>query len=284
MDGGERQMRGLKFQSIKQLSPFLAAFILLFLATLILWFSNSPFYAEKKESLTYFIHNAALSADLRLAEVYVRGRNKTTQKELLDVLKVERGMPITAVDIQKSRQDIQRLPWVKTVHIERRLPHILYIRLTERTPVAVWQNKNRYRPVDSDGQPVETFVKKLDGLPLVLGADAPERTPDLLAFLAQEPELNKRVKAAVRVGRRRWNVLLDDIDKGVTIRLPEKDPAAAWGRLANLNRTQGLLSRKITMVDLRQPDKLIVHLEDDPAKKEKNKKKTTSVSSPVKTP
>ena len=272
-------MRGLKFRNIKQLSPFLAALILLFLATLILWFTNSPFYAEKKESLIYFMNNAALSADLRLNEVYVRGRDRTTQKELLDVLKVERGMPITAVDIQKARENIQRLPWVKTVHIERRLPHILYIRLNERTPVAVWQNKGLYRPVDSDGQPIETFVKKLNGLPLVLGIDAPERTPELLTFLAQESELHKRVKAAVRIGQRRWNILLDDIDKGITVRLPEKDPAAAWGRLANLDRTQGLLSRKITMVDLRQPDKLIVHLEDELSKKGKKRKQIISDSS-----
>ena len=272
-------MQGLKFRNIKQLSPFLAALILLFLATLILWFTNSPFYAEKKESLIYFMNNAALSADLRLNEVYVRGRDRTTQKELLDVLKVERGMPITAVDIQKARENIQRLPWVKTVHIERRLPHILYIRLNERTPVAVWQNKGLYRPVDSDGQPIETFVKKLNGLPLVLGIDAPERTPELLTFLAQESELHKRVKAAVRIGQRRWNILLDDIDKGITVRLPEKDPAAAWGRLANLDRTQGLLSRKITMVDLRQPDKLIVHLEDELSKKGKKRKQIISDSS-----
>ncbi len=263
-------MRGLKIH-IKQLSPFLAAFALLSSAGLFLWFSHSSFYAEKKESLIYFVHNTALSADLRLSEVYVRGRDRTTQKELIDVLNVERGMPITAINIQEAREKIQRLPWVKTVHIERRLPHILYVRITERTPIAVWQNKGLYRPVDADGQPIETFVKKLNGLPLVLGTDAPERTPELLSFLAQEPALRKRVKAAVRIGQRRWNVLLDDIEKGITIRLPEKDPASAWGRLANLDRTQKLLSRKITMVDLRQPDKLIVHLEDD-LKKDKKRK------------
>lgn len=260
-------MRGLKIRNMKRISPFAAAAVLLIAAFSFLWFVNSAFYAEKRESLSFFLHNAALSADLKLGEVYVRGRGRTSPKELRDVLKVERGMPVTAIDINQARENIQRLPWVKTVHIERRLPHILYVRITERTPVAVWQNKGLYRPVDEDGQPVETFVKKLDGLPLVLGSDAPERTPDLLRFIAQEPELTPRVKAAVRIGRRRWNVLLDDIDKGITVRLPEKDPAAAWGRLANLNRTQGLLSRKITMVDLRQPDKLIVHLEDDAVKK-----------------
>ena len=133
-------------------------------------------------------------------------------------------------------------------------------------------NNGKYRPVDSEGQPVETFVKKLNGLPLVLGSDAPEKTPELLAFLAQEPELNKRVRAAVRKGQRRWDILLDDIDKGITVRLPEKDPASAWGRLANLDRTEKVLDRKITLVDLRQPDKLIVRLQDAP---KKNKKKAS---------
>lgn len=275
-------MRGLKFQNIKQLSPFLAAFLLLFLATLLFWFFNTSFYAEKKERFLFFVHKTALSADLRLTEVYVRGRKKTDEKELLEALKVERGMPITAIDLHQSRERIQRLPWVKTVRIERRLPHILYVRITERTPIAIWQNNGKYRPVDSDGQPIEVFVKKLNGLPLVLGSDAPEKTPELLTFLAQEKELNKRVKAAVRKGLRRWDILLDDIEKGITVRLPEKDPASAWGRLAKLDRTEGLLSRKVTLVDLRQPDKLIVRLEEKPKKNKKKKASTLAVSATAK--
>ncbi len=266
-------MRGLNLRKkIKQFSPFLAAFILLCSAILIVGLFHSSFYAEKKESLTFFIHNTALSADLRLTEVYVRGREKTPAKELLEALNVERGMPITAIDIQATREKIQRLPWVKTVHIERRFPHILYIRLTERTAIAVWQHKGVYRPIDSEGQPIETFVKKLNGLPLIVGADAPEKTPELLNFLSQEPELRARVKAAIRISQRRWDILLDDIENGITVRLPEKAPEAAWGRLANLDRTQQLLSRKITMVDLRQPDKLVVRLEEDVLKDKKRNK------------
>ena len=235
-------MRFLRLQDIRDLNPFLAAFAVLAASVSVVWFTNSSFYAEKKESLIFLAQSAALSADLRLKEIYVRGRNKTNEKELLDSLKIERGMTIVSVDLKAAREAVQRLPWVKTVHIERRLPHVLYIDLTERTPIAVWQNKGEYRPVDSDGQPIEILVKKLNGLPLVLGEDAPEKTPELLAFLAQEPELNKRVKAAVRKSRRRWDVIMDNIDNGVTVRLPEKDPASAWGRLANLNRTQKLLS------------------------------------------
>jgi len=271
-------MRLIKFQDFKPSGLFLIAFVVLALSTMTALFLNSAFYAEKKESLNFFLHRMAFSADLRLNEVYVRGRVKTDEKELLNTLKVERGMPITAVDIQKSREAVQHLPWIKTVHIERRLPHILYIQLTERTPIAIWQNKGEYRPIDSDGQPIEIFVKKLNGLPLVLGSDAPEKTPELLAFLSQEPELKKRVKAAVRKGQRRWDIMLDDIEKGITVRLPEKDPASAWGRLANLDRTEKLLSRKVTLIDLRQPDKLIVRLETPP---KKGKKTTAAVSDAI---
>ena len=268
-------MRFIKLQDLKELNPFFAAFALLSASISVVWFMNSAFYAEKKESLIFLAQSMALSADLRLKEVYVRGRVKTDEKTLLDALKTERGMPIIAVDLPAVREAVQRLPWVKTVHIERRLPHVLYVRLTERTPIAVWQNKGEYRPVDSDGQPIEVQVKKLNGLPLVLGSDAPEKTPELLAFLAQEPELMKRVKAAVRKSRRRWDVLLDDIEKGITVRLPEKDPASAWGRLANLDRTQKLLSREITLVDLCQPDKLIVRPKEPILKK---KAKTPSAA------
>ena len=268
-------MNVVRLQDIKALRPFMAVSVLLAASVALAFFLNSSYYAEKKESLIFFVHSTALSADLRLNEVYIRGREKTDEKELLDALKIERGMPITAVDLPKARETLQRLPWIKTVHIERRLPHILYIRITERTPIAVWQNKGVYRPVDSDGQPIEITVKKLNGLPLVVGPDAPERTPDLLAFLSQEPALKNRVKAAVRKGQRRWDVVLDDIEKGVTIRLPEKDPASAWGRLAHLDRTERLLSRKVSLIDLRQPDKLVVRLEED-AKKGKNKKSAAS--------
>lgn len=270
-------MRGLKFQDIRKLSPFFAAFVLLILATATVFFVRSPYFSAKKDGFYYTLHEIALASDLRLTEVFVRGRDRTPQKELLDVVNVERGMPLTAINIHATRQKIQKLPWIKTVQIERRLPHILYISVQERTPIAVWQNQGTYQPIDSDGQLVETFVSSLEGMPLILGTDAPEKTPELLSFLSQEPDINKRVKAAVRVGQRRWNILLDDIDNGIIIRLPERDPAAAWSRLARLNNTQGLLKRKVTMIDLRQPDKLTVQLEEQPKTKKSSSKASRSL-------
>lgn len=218
----------------------------------------SSFFAEKTATADFWIQQAALGAGLRLNEIFVRGRKKTPQKEILDCLAAEQGMPLTAVDLSAARDRIRRLPWVKTVEIERRLPHVLSVNITERKAIAVYQKNKIYRPVDEDGQIIETTVRRLDGLILLVGEEAPENAPDLLAFLKEEPDLFLRVRSAERIGKRRWNIHLDDTEQGIVIRLPETDPAAEWSRLARLNKSQKLLERDITMVDLRQPDKLIV--------------------------
>ena len=51
------------------------------------------------------------------------------------------------------------------------------------------------------------------------------------------------------------------------MRLPEEDAASAWSKLAALERENKLLSRDVTAVDLRLPDRLIVRVgnENTPA-------------------
>ena len=65
------------------------------------------------------------------------------------------------------------------------------------------------------------------------------------------------MKAAVRVGERRWNLRLDN---GVEVRLPEEGAEAALAELVRLAREQDILSRDIKAIDLRFPDRLIVKL------------------------
>jgi cell division protein FtsQ len=67
------------------------------------------------------------------------------------------------------------------------------------------------------------------------------------------------------VGNRRWNIKLDDVEKGLEARLPELDTEAAWHRLAELEKTRALSGKQITMIDLRIPDRLILKSAREPA-------------------
>ena len=195
-------------------------------------------------------------AGLRVEEVLVEGRVRTGRGQITGVLGVERDSPILAFDPQAAKERLEALPWVRSATVERRLPGLIYVRLTERRPIAIWQNHGNLAVIDGRGEVIagvrpEGFAE----LTLVVGEGAPPHAAGLLAMLAREPELSTRVAAAVWVRGRRWNLRLDG---GIDVRLPEADAAGAWSVLARIQREHGVLGRDVVVIDLRTRDRLVV--------------------------
>jgi cell division protein FtsQ len=91
-------------------------------------------------------------------------------------------------------------------------------------------------------------------------------------MLSQKPALFARVRAAVRVGSRRWDVRLKN---GIKVHLPEAQPADAWSRLAELAAEHRIFERDVAAIDLRLPDRLVLRLTPEAAaRKNKNGKET----------
>lgn len=204
-----------------------------------------------------FIDATAL-VGFRLQALTVEGREMTSRDDLLGALDAEAGTPIATIDVAKAREKIEALPWVKRAQIERRLPDTIHVMLEERIPYALWQRGKRYTLVDNDGHTIIDVRQAEVSLPLIVGRDAPLFAAELFNSLKSQPELARRVHAAVRVGERRWNLYLDTYEGGVSIRLPEDNIAEAWERLAALERSDRILERDIEFIDLRLDDKLIV--------------------------
>ena len=130
--------------------------------------------------------------------------------------------------------------------------------------------------MDRDGKPI-VDVPQVDladqSLPLIVGTDAPRHAADLFAAIETNPELAARVRAAVRVGERRWNLYFDSFDGGMAVRMPEEAVGAAWTRLGALEHDYKILERDLEFLDLRMDDRLIVRLHKDPAAKPTGPKK-----------
>lgn len=199
---------------------------------------------------------ATAEAGLKVGDVLVEGRERTQRDTVLKALGVARDQPILGFDPHAARERLERLPWVRSAIVERRLPEAIHVRLVERRPLALWQHQGRLAVIDQGGAVIPgAEPKAFAQLPLVVGADAPDHTADLLAMLKSEPELGPRVSAAVRVRGRRWNLRLDG---AIDVRLPEQDPAAAWAELARVQREHDVLGRDVAIIDLRMPDRLVV--------------------------
>lgn len=200
----------------------------------------------------------SLGLGLAVEEVVVEGRKRTSAKNLRRALGVGRGAPLATLDLGAARRRIEALPWVRSAALRRLLPGTVEIRIVERAPLARWQNKRKIRLIDHTGEiiPVRVATAKEYGrLPLVVGADAPAHAAALIEMLAAETALQKRVRAAVRVGARRWNLKLAN---GIEVQLPESNADAAWRRLAEAERKHGFLGRDVIAVDLRLGDKMVI--------------------------
>ncbi len=222
----------------------------------LVWLWQIAWFSTQSERLAQGLLDWTAGLGLKVEDVLVTGRVRTDSGEILQVLQLDRGLPILGFDPHEAQERLELLPWVAKADVERRLPGLVFVRLEERQPMALWQLDRRFSVIDKDGRVIQgARAERFRDLPLVVGPGAPEHAAALLKLLRREPDLQRQVIAATRVGERRWNLLLSD---DIEVKLPEEGTSAAWSLLADLVREHGLLARDITHIDLRLPDRMIV--------------------------
>jgi cell division protein FtsQ len=206
--------------------------------------------------------DVTLGAGFSVQEVYVTGRKETARPELLAALGAKIGDPILFFNAAAARERLIRLGWVEDARIERRLPNRIVVVLKERTPIAIWQRNKKFVLVDRNGEVIgPDGLQHYSHLKIIIGDDAPKHAADLLAMLARDPDMMRRVTHASWVSGRQWNIR---IENAIDVRLPAENPEAAWQKLVDMERQYGVLKRDITAVDLRIPDQTTVRKNHQP--------------------
>jgi cell division protein FtsQ len=219
---------------------------------------HSGWDAETIERVRAKVVGLTVEAGLTVNDVVMQGRGRTSGDAILAALGATRGTPMLEISPSAAKARLEALPWIRTASVERLLPDTLYVRVTERQPLALWQRKGKLELIDREGAVVAVpTLDEFADLVVLVGDDAPKAAPALLEMLASEPSLRPHVSAAVRIGGRRWNLKFDN---GIDVALPEDNVGAAWHQLAQLDRTDGLLKRDIVKVDLRLPDRLVLQV------------------------
>ncbi len=200
-------------------------------------------------------------AGFRLEDVIVEGRIRTDKSQILNILKLEHGKPLLSINLSEAKAKLEAVSWVKAVRIERRFPNTLFIWILEKEPVALWQAHDKIYLVDGDGELMEIHeVHQYKDLLPITGDQAPHHVGSLVALLDKFPEIKKRVTSATHLRSRRWDIRLDG---KIDIKLPEKEVERALAYLLKLENQHSLSEQKITTIDMRLPDQLILRLTPD---------------------
>lgn len=243
----------------------------------VLCWKNSAF-SRTIQVVSDKIYGVTVDAGYCVKTLFIEGRNRTPLDAINDALDIDRGSPILRLNLNEIRTRLEKIESIKSASIERALPDTLFVRVVEREPVARWQYQGKIALVDDNGVVMNGLdLAPYKELPLIVGEDAPKNVAELLNLLLSEPDLTKRFTAAIWVGNRRWNIRLqhknaDENEPDIEIRLPEKEPLAAWKQLAEMQKKEQVLDRDIKVIDLRIEGRLFIKVPEQ----EKNSKITNA--------
>jgi cell division protein FtsQ len=178
---------------------------------------------------------------------------------------VRKLVPVTlpassfSLDLEAIRATIAQLDAVAEADLFLRPGGILQVTIRERVPALLWRNAGRIEMLDAEGHRVATLLDRAarPDLPMIAGEGADSAVAEARAVLDAAGPLLPRLRALVRMGERRWDIILD---RDQRILLPEDDPAVAVGRLVAVDQAQDLLGRDVLIVDMRNENRPTLRL------------------------
>jgi cell division protein FtsQ len=191
----------------------------------------------------------------------IDGASPDLSADIRDVAPVDFPLSSFDLDLNGMLDQIEGLDAVAGVGLQVRAGGILQVDITERVPSVVWRGPQGLELLDVDGHRVSALASRLDrpDLPLIAGEGAEREVAQALGLLKAAEPLMDRLRGIVRVGERRWDLVLNNDQ---IIMLPEINPFAALSQVIALDQAQDLLVRDVRAVDMRNPDRHTLRISD----------------------
>lgn len=189
----------------------------------------------------------------------IEGASPAVDKALRGMLPVDLPASSFDIDLTALRLQVLQLDAVEEIDLRIKPGGVLSATVTERVPAILWRHTRGIDMLDATGHRVASVTSRdvRRDLPLITGEGADLATEEALALIDAVGPILPRLRGLVRKGERRWDV---ELNHGQTIMLPADGAVTALEAAIGLNRTNDLLGRDITVVDLRNPSKPAMRL------------------------
>ena len=184
----------------------------------------------------------------------IEGASDEVAADLRDILPIDFPLSSFDLDLEAIRARAEELDAVSEASVRVLAGGILELTVTERVPAIVWRRRDGLELLDAEGHRVASLAARSDrsDLPLVAGGGADNAIPEAMALMEAARPIDGRIRGLLRVGARRWDVVLD---RDQRILLPEDAPVPALERVIALDEVRDLFARDLTVIDMRNPDR-----------------------------
>jgi len=168
------------------------------------------------------------------------------------------------LDLDAMRATVTEISAVKSASVRIRPGGVLQVDVEQRKAVAMWRSENGLALVDENGIYVAGATSRYarPDLPLIAGEGADENVVEALELIEAAAPLGARLRGLVRIGARRWDVVLD---RDQRILLPATEPLRALERVIALEGAQDILTRDVARVDMRLARRPTVQMTNEAA-------------------
>ncbi|MDP4991032.1 MAG: cell division protein FtsQ/DivIB [Marivita lacus] len=191
----------------------------------------------------------------------VDGASDLVAEGIRQILPLDFPISSFDLDLEAMRETVVSLDPVKSARLYVRQGNVLQVEVVERLPVVLWRNEQGLQLLDDEGVLVGPAFLRSDWpeLPLIVGDGANGLVTEALELVAAAEPLAARLRGLVRMGERRWDVVLD---RDQRILLPETEAVRALERVIAMDHAVNMLERDLVAVDLRLPNRPTLRMTD----------------------
>ncbi|WJY21458.1 cell division protein FtsQ/DivIB [Fontisubflavum oceani] len=190
--------------------------------------------------------------EFRVNLMNIDGASPQLAEELRGVLALDLPVSSFDLDLDAMRATLEEVPAVDRAELRIQSGGYLAVTIEERQPVIIWQTRVEPVLLDAEGSYVARVAERelIAPLPMIAGEGADLAVEEALALIEAAAPLGERLHGLVRMGERRWDVVLRD---GRRILLPAEDAQTALDRVLALDDAQDVLGRDVVRIDMRNP-------------------------------
>lgn len=211
------------------------------------------------------VEQIAARPEFAVRGVAVFGGSDDLQADVRRALDIQPGMSSLKLDVEELRLRVEALGAVETATVQFDPQGTLRITVVERIAVVLFRRTDGgLVMLDKNGVEIGPAERRADHpeLPVIRGPGAQDRVGEVIALLGGAPGIVPRLRALIRVGERRWNL---ELDRGMTIKLPETGAVEALSRIMALHYGEELLDRDIEVIDMRLPERPALRMKPEAA-------------------
>ncbi|MCU0908585.1 MAG: cell division protein FtsQ/DivIB [Rhodobacteraceae bacterium] len=219
-----------------------------------LWFSDADNRQRLADLALHLQGEVAGRPEFAVRLMAIDGASPVVAEAIREIAPVRLPASSFEIDLDAVRAAVADLDAVAAVDVRIRAGGILQVDVTERVPAVVWRGPGGLDLLDNGGRRVASLATRgaRPDLPLIAGEGADAAVPEALALVAAAGPVADRLRGLVRVGERRWDVVLADDARGdQTILLPERGAVTALELVLALDAAQDLFARDLVSIDVR---------------------------------